>query len=1111
MQADPNAESAANAGDRARQDFLASVKVRSVADRMPESRGPDAPGAEMESVDKAKGRGRKSPSEKRKILVLQISKAVLKKSCIEAAEFQPVDELLMQHGRVRVKQPPFGKCYFESLLWHLKREYKDALFQIEFDTVEALAQATAEELQVNWDYYTAYMSTEYMQLNIHKDTAAIKETCRQIARFVWNIPVADAMVMAGGCVVQRIQRIWTDGGYYDVVWRDMPKRTEKTAVVYDLVNIGSHYDTGASIEEYKVIGVENLVANFRALNIAIDPEEVRLVLAQVADQNRGCPEAKGNAKMFSVSMKNGTQRIVPWAVLVKTQRTKAMVRDIARFAHVKSIAECRYDKDLWPFYLCSFNFPLNADGHPMGQLYVDRRFLAREEVAEKVVRLFEEKNPRPRTLVPTPDTVDDTLWLRRFKWRGHNRHLPEFIEGVDDARTAEDDALFETDTSPLVRTPHPQPVTAPNSGISDTESDEAREARRAAFWQPLEPASHPAPVPNLANSGISDMPSEDNAAREARLAQERILQLQHEVQMKETEAEELRLAAEESARLMEIGQGAQLALVERCEALAGAGDSAELQALVETAEQKQDLLDASVKVAMYRQQLADEAAINAQKETLELAESRAYAARLAQQITDAESERLAIEIETARKKQQNEAAQRELQMLEQTPVHDPAHPPQTDTETPPRAQRVSTRQREASHSAAKDAPAPIVPKSYRSCADCTALATPDKPTIKCCKEDCDHWIHTSCGIEQVTIGTFLCTACFTADFAKVMEDPQDGASLGDGQASQKQTFKEKSKYRYTGELSTPNSNAAWFRMLTYRHLTVESGTYSSSTGYTLEAFGFFEARSKTFNVALVSRPGRGALPRSPSYTVTNISWLGLDTEGNSLTLPKPGRSSYYFCFIITMYVLSKIFRTMPPSVMDALNRVHSAPKKSEKPVLAMAPAGAAKADTALDGAGSKKKKTTADKATDDTEGKLNESDELSAKNKKLEQELKEMRALLAAAEQNKRDYSDSEQGSTRDPRDRRNKKQRSESDTDEKRGTLHRADVYRAMSVSVETGTHAAMSPGATEILKFAVVTHLNDYDYLSYNFVEGYDIRRARPCRATSRDILAIRESKNR
>ena len=67
------------------------------------------------------------------------------------------------------------------------------------------------------------------------------------------------------------------------------------------------------------------------------------------------------------------------------------------------------------------------------------------------------------------------------------------------------------------------------------------------------------------------------------------------------------------------------------------------------------------------------------------------------------------------------------------------------------------------------------------------------------------------------------------------------------------------------------------------------------------------------------------------------------------------------------------------------------------------------------------------------------------------------------------------------------------------------------MSVSVETGTHAAMSPGATEILKFAVVTHLNDYDYLSYDFVEGHDIRRARPCGATSRDILAVRESKNR
>ena len=97
MQADPNAELDANAGDRARQDFLNSVEVRSVADRMPKSQGPEAHG--MESVDTRKARGRRSPSESRKNVVLKISKAVLKKNCIDATEFQPVDELLMQHGR----------------------------------------------------------------------------------------------------------------------------------------------------------------------------------------------------------------------------------------------------------------------------------------------------------------------------------------------------------------------------------------------------------------------------------------------------------------------------------------------------------------------------------------------------------------------------------------------------------------------------------------------------------------------------------------------------------------------------------------------------------------------------------------------------------------------------------------------------------------------------------------------------------------------------------------------------------------------------------------------------------------------------------------------------
>ena len=49
------------------------------------------------------------------------------------------------------------------------------------------------------------------------------------------------------------------------------------------------------------------------------------------------------------------------------------------------------------------------------------------------------------------------------------------------------------------------------------------------------------------------MQSDDIVAREARLAEERVRKLQHSFQMREAEAEELRLAAEESARLMEIG------------------------------------------------------------------------------------------------------------------------------------------------------------------------------------------------------------------------------------------------------------------------------------------------------------------------------------------------------------------------------------------------------------------------------------------------------------------------------------------------------------------------------------------------------------------------------
>ena len=101
-------------------------------------------------------------------------------------------------------------------------------------------------------------------------------------------------------------------------------------------------------------------------------------------------------------------------------------------------------------------------------------------------------------------------------------------------------------------------------------------------------------------------------------------------------------------------------------------------------------------------------------------------------------------------------------------------------------------------------------------------------------------------------------------------------------------LKEKSKYRYTEQIFSPKSNCVWFKCLAYKHLSLTSGT-SMSTGYTLEAFGFFDAGKKTHNVVLVSKPGEAT-------TLANISWLGLDAEGVDLTAPKPRR--YGYCIFV---------------------------------------------------------------------------------------------------------------------------------------------------------------------------------------------------------------------
>lgn len=829
--------------------FLKTVQPRSLEERThfmnvvnaePMPMAP--PATEERPEEKTKQSRRKSRAETRKQLILQISKNTLKANCIGVSEVQPVDELLMQHGKVRVKQPPHGKCFFESLLWHLKKEHIGKQYEIEFDTVQTLAKATADELYENWDHYSVYMALEYMQLNFYRDKTAIRNTCDEIAKFVWNIPVADAMVMAGATVVRRVLRIWTDGGFYDVLWRDMPKQQGKEGRVYDLVNTGSHYDTGDNIEDYKVMGVADLLSRFHALNTEVHANDVLVVLAQVADTNRGCPQAKAHAKVFSVRMKDGTQRVVPWSILNADPRTQAMMRDINRFAHVKAIHERRFDKDLWPFYLCSFNLDVNSAGEQMGQVYVDRRYLARDEVAERVVRMYEKQNPYPNPVVPTPETQDESLWLKRFKWKGINRNLPEYIPDVDDNRTAQDDLHFETETSAF-----------------------AEQALAA------------------------------DIALEQRLVQEKVLKSQQDLLEKSADAKRKRQEALESAKDMERAQDAQRARVDGClQTITSLGDgesTAALHSMLENAEGAQDAIDDKVSTAVRHRMVADDAEIIAAKEAHALARNQKLLAALYDEAEKEDSQRLQLELQTARARHKNECAQRELAVLALSADHSLSE----GNLTTPKSLRKSERLRESQSAQVEleGANGPIaglvhfLPQS-RQCADCTAngRSARDASTIPCCATDCTNWTHADCGTEQVNPpGTYMCAPCFQKTFDDAYKQDEDVGEEDceddqlEGSVSVAQA-KEKSKYRYSGPVTAAKSNCCWFSRLAYKHVSVESGA-RMSTGHTLEAFGYFENASKTYNVALVSKPDHGGM------TLANISWLGLDS--GTVTPPKAGR------------------------------------------------------------------------------------------------------------------------------------------------------------------------------------------------------------------------------
>jgi hypothetical protein len=337
--------------------------------------------------------------------------ALGKQDAILEKDVLPVDEFLLSHFLVRLQQPRNGWCYFESLLALQERETKEGRTEHWYETKEELAEAVADELYLNWEFYRSYMDVSFMDLD---DNDEVRRACEGVQCGHWNQALGDVVPMAGGKAMNRLQRLFSLNYVQDVLYRDM----DKDSPVWNLVNIGDHYDIAVDVSRASTITA--IMDEFRPLYVSIPTEDIELVVGEAASRHFPNQFLADDQTWYTVKMRNGTFRSAPYSLLADNPRTMRMAKDINRLSHIKQISSRIFEKkrdSVETFYLCSITDSSSSESS-ITKAYISRQILTRNFATHALVKSFDDKHalPNPRNFMM--ENNECALWRNRMRWLG---------------------------------------------------------------------------------------------------------------------------------------------------------------------------------------------------------------------------------------------------------------------------------------------------------------------------------------------------------------------------------------------------------------------------------------------------------------------------------------------------------------------------------------------------------------------------------------------------------------------------------------------------------------------------------------------------------------------
>jgi hypothetical protein len=404
--------------------FLEAAPVIALADRVQQDQGnPRGKGTPHSQAD-----ARRSTTRVQVTAASLVAKASRlkfgKTNCLTEGQVLPVDKFLLSQYCVRKKIPGDGWCYARALLEHQKTEDPRVSRKFpspEFETKEEVMNAIADELFEHWEHYAQFMDTSYSLLT---DNDQIMTACNGVRKGVWNQAIGDAVPIAGGKVKNRKQRFFSNNYMQDIYFRDMD--LESDVPVWKMVNVGDHWDVAVDVS--KTTTITEIIDQFLPLYEQVSATDVDIVVAEVARHHFPEQFTHGAQRWFSVRMRDGTFRTADFATLNEAPRLSKMMTEIMKLESIVEVADRCFEQkgeSHEVFYLCILQ---QDKGSVRRELYVSRQVLARNAVADQLVRTYDAEHLMPiAKAYVIPDSLSKgvaALWRDRVRWEGPRTMLP---------------------------------------------------------------------------------------------------------------------------------------------------------------------------------------------------------------------------------------------------------------------------------------------------------------------------------------------------------------------------------------------------------------------------------------------------------------------------------------------------------------------------------------------------------------------------------------------------------------------------------------------------------------------------------------------------------------